>query len=657
MTSPDSSDLIPRTKIFGNPSRVMCRISPDGGQLSWIAPKDNVLNLWVAPVDDLSAARCVTDDKLRGIRFYVWARNGTHLLYIQDEGGDEDWHVHSVDLTSDTTHDLTPIKGVNAQFQALSWTHADEAIIGLNDRDKSWHDLYRVNIATGERELLFLNNQDFGGFAIDRDLGLRLTEKSLPEGGRIIYRYDDGAFHDVLHIPYEDDLTTGIVGFEADGEAYYLIDSIGRDTAALVRVDWASNEKETLAEYPKADIGQIVTHPTTYKIEAWGANYLKLEWHALGPAIADDLDFLSSKFSDQFEFDIVSRTKDDQTWIVASSSAQHPGTNYLYERENRTLTKLFSSRPELEDYHLCPMHPHIVPARDGLELVSYLTLPAGSGTSEEKPKPDQPVPLVLLVHGGPWARDGYGYDPQHQWLANRGYGVLSVNFRGSHGFGKNFINAGNLEWGRKMHDDLIDAVQWAIDQGITTKDQVAIMGGSYGGYATLVGLTFTPDVFACGVDIVGPSNLQTLIETIPPYWQSFFENFALRMGDPRTEEGRKLLQERSPLNKADQISKPLLIGQGANDPRVKQAESDQIVQAMQDKNLAVTYVLYPDEGHGFARPENRMSFYAVAEAFLGENLGGRIEPIRDDFAGSSIEVREGADHIPGLKAALSNPEV
>jgi dipeptidyl aminopeptidase/acylaminoacyl peptidase len=294
------------------------------------------------------------------------------------------------------------------------------------------------------------------------------------------------------------------------------------------------------------------------------------------------------------------------------------------------------------------MHGEIIRARDGLPLVSYLTLPEGVGR-----KPKARLPMVLLVHGGPWARDSYGYYAPHQWLANRGYAVLSVNFRGSVGFGKAFVNAGDLQWGRKMHDDLLDAVEWAVAEGIADRGRVAIMGGSYGGYATLAGLAFTPDVFCCGVDIVGPSNLETLLATVPPYWAAFFENLARRVGDPRTDAGRALLRQRSPLHSADKITRPLLIGQGANDPRVKQAESDQIISAMRSKNLPVTYVLYPEEGHGFAVPENSLSFNAIVEMFLAAHLGGRCEPVGDDFRGAKFEVREGAAHVGGLEAAVA----
>jgi dipeptidyl aminopeptidase/acylaminoacyl peptidase len=371
-----------------------------------------------------------------------------------------------------------------------------------------------------------------------------------------------------------------------------------------------------------------------------------LDWIPLDERVAADLKFLHGELPG--EIGVADRTLDDDRWIVTSSAAEAPGTYHLYERGPRKLTALFEARPELKSYRLAPMRGEVIKSRDGLELVSYLTLPAGTPR-----KPAVPLPMVLVVHGGPWSRNEYGFDPQHQWLADRGYAVLSVNFRGSTGFGKAFLNAGDLQWGRKMHDDLLDGVAWAVAQGIADRSRIAIMGGSYGGYATLAGLAFTPDVFCCGVDIVGPSNLETLMATIPPYWAAFFENLARRVGDPRTEEGRKLLKERSPLNSAGAIAKPLLIGQGANDPRVKQAEADQIIAAMRAKGLPVTYVLYPEEGHGFAEPANRISFYAIAEAFLAEHLGGRAEAFGGDFAGAKFEVGEGVGEVPGLSTTLA----
>jgi dipeptidyl aminopeptidase/acylaminoacyl peptidase len=286
--------------------------------------------------------------------------------------------------------------------------------------------------------------------------------------------------------------------------------------------------------------------------------------------------------------------------------------------------------------------------------VSYLSLPPGSDRNGDG-RPDKPLPMVLNVHGGPWARDDFGYHPEHQWLANRGYAVLSVNYRGSTGFGKKFLNAADKQFGAKMHDDLIDAVEWAVREGVAQRDKVAIYGGSYGGYATLVGLTFTPDTFACGVDIVGPSSLVTLIESFPAYWTPILEaTWYRRVGDPRTEEGKQFLLSRSPITKVDQIRKPLLIAQGANDPRVTQKESDQLVAAMKGRNIPVTYAIYADEGHGFARPENRTSFYAITEGFLAKCLGGRQEPFGKDLAGANLKVPDGAAFVPGLADALKN---
>ncbi len=643
--------LIPRKKIFGNPERTNTNISPDGKWLSWLAPRDGVLNIWLAPIDDLGSAQPITNDQKRGIRFFMWAPNATHVLYLQDEAGDEDWHLYSVNISSHEAKDLTPYEKITVQIEALSWDNPDIALVGINDRDASWHDIYKLNLITGERELDFLNDKNFSDLRYDRDFTLRFAQESIEgDGGNLLYRYENGNFEEFMKIGYDDVLTTHLLGFERHDLQCYMLDSEGHDKAGLSRLSWKTGSKERIASHPKADINSVIIHPTKYQVEAYSANYQKREWFPLDDIVADDIEFLQQSL--EGEFSITSRTKADDIWIINNSSSKNPGVYYQYNRAEKGLERLFSTKSELDDVDLRPMQSHVIPSRDGLKMVSYLTLPTTSSSQGETLEVTQPAPLVLLVHGGPWARDGYGYNGQHQWLADRGYAVLSVNYRGSTGFGKGFINAADLEWAGKMHDDLLDAVEWAIDKGITTKDKVAIMGGSYGGYATLVGLTFTPETFVCGVDIVGPSNLQTLLDTIPPYWKAFFENLAKRVGDPRTEEGRQLLQDRSPLNRVDDIKRPLLIGQGANDPRVKQSESDQIVQAMQEKNIPVTYALYPDEGHGFARPENRMSFYAIAEAFLSAHLGGAFEPISDDFEGSSIQIPEGIEHVPGVSDKL-----
>lgn len=644
------TELIARDALFGNPERANVQISPDGKYLSWVAAVDGVLNVWVAPADNPSQARAVTQDKARGIRSYFWSYHPDTLLYLRDSGGDEDFHLYAVDLKTGQAKDLTPFPKTTAQVAGVSPKHPGTILVGMNDRDAQWHDIYKVDLASGNRTLLEKNDAQIAGYIADADYTLKYAQRSRPDGGAdVLRRGANGAWEKFDDIPFEDVLTTSPGGLTLDGKTLYFTDSRGRNTAALFAIDVASGARTLVMEDARADVGGTLADPATGKVQAVSVDYLRDEWKVVDPAIRADLEKL--KAIGPGDVSVNTRTLDDKTWIVAYSAAEAPLVYYRYDRGTGTLTKLFSARPKLEGKPLVPQWPVEIASRDNKTLVSYLTLPRSADANNDG-KADAPVPLVLLVHGGPWARDSYGYGGYNQWLANRGYAVLSVNFRGSTGFGKDFTNAGNGEWAGKMHDDLIDAVQWAVKQGVTTQDQVAIMGGSYGGYATLTGLTFTPDAFACGVDIVGPSNLNTLLSTVPPYWASFFEQLAKRMGDPRTDAGKKWLTERSPLTRADQIKKPLLIGQGANDPRVKQAESDQIVKAMQAKNIPVTYVLFPDEGHGFARPENNKAFNAVTEGFLAQCLGGRAEPIGKDFTGSSISVPVGADGVPGLAEAL-----
>ncbi|MCD4841418.1 MAG: S9 family peptidase [Methanosarcinales archaeon] len=647
----DAAELIPREVLFGNPDKITVRLSPDGTRISYLASVDGVLNVWVGPADDPDSAKPVTNDTDRGIRIYFWAYTNEHILYLQDQAGDENWRVYSVNLETGQTTDLTPLEGVQARIQAVSQKFPKEILISLNDRDPTLHDIYRINITTGEKSLV-MENEGFVGFTTDDEYNVRFAERLTPDGGNEISQAtEDGGWEIFMDIAMEDLLTTGIVGFDKTGTVLYMIDSRNRNTAAFFTMDLETGEQTLIAEDPHADTSNLMIHPTEKIVQAVAFTYERRHWQIIDESIADDLAYLKTVADGDVE--VVSRTLDDEYWMVAYVLDDGPIQYYRYDRGEKSAEFLFTHRKALEGLSLAKMHPVVIKSRDGLDLVSYYTLPIGSD-SDLDGYPDEPLPMVLFVHGGPWARDNWGYNSVHQWLANRGYVVLSVNFRSSTGFGKAFINAGNLEWGGKMHDDLIDAVNWTVQEGIADPDQVAIMGGSYGGYATLWGMTNTSDTFACGVDIVGISNLITLLETIPPYWEPQIELFATRVGDHRTEEGRAFLARRSPLTYVDQIEKPLLIGQGANDPRVKQAESDQIVQAMQDVNIPVIYLLYTDEGHGFARPENRLSFYAVTDAFLAEHLGGRYEPIGDDFEGSSIIVQSGAEEVPGLAEAIAD---
>ena len=662
-----TTELIPRRLIFGNPDRAGVQISPDGRHVSYLSPRDGVMNVYVAPADDPAKATPVTNDRTRGITSYFWAYDSKHVLYAQDKGGNENWNVYSVPIEApDQAKNLTPNDKVAAQVSGVSERHPESVLIGMNDRDPRFHDLYRVNIATGDKTLLAQNpgqieGNTAGGFMADDDYNVRFLVASTPDGGDALYQpaggaAPGGALQWTLFdkITADDTMTTGPQGFDKTGQVLYMNDSRGRDTGALYALDLKTKQKRLLAEDPRADVGNVVIHPTEKNVQAVSFDYDRQHWKVLDKSVQKDFDYLRTVADG--EFNVQSRTLDDKAWIVSFMMDDGPVRYYRYDRPARKAHFLFTNRKALEGLPLAKMHPVIIRSRDGMNLVSYLTLPkrsysqAKSGEVQAK----RPMPMVLLVHGGPWGRDNWGLNGMHQWLANRGYAVLSVNFRGSTGFGKKYVNAGNKEWAGKMHDDLIDAVDWAVKKKVADKDKVAIMGGSYGGYATLVGLTFTPDTFACGVDIVGPSRIVTLFETIPPYWIAGLNMFKQRVGDHTTEEGRKFLDSRSPLTYVDRIKKPLLIGQGANDPRVKQAEADQIVRAMKEKNLPVVYVLYKDEGHGFVRPQNRLSFNAVAEQFLAEHLGGRAEPIGDDFKGSSIAVPEGAQYVKGVGEALGN---
>lgn len=646
----DPNPLIPRQALFGNPVKAGAQISPDGKTLSWLAPVDGVLNIWVAPVGNMASARAITSEKTRPIQRYYWAPDAKSVLYIQDKGGDENFLLYSVDPKTGTERSLTPFDKTRVQIIGASTLQKDRILVGLNNRDARFHDVHSLDLATGKLTEVMRNEDGYAGFLADDNLVVRMALKANAQGGRDFYQVTDGK---VAATPFastglEDSLTTSPAGYTTDGKTLYWVDSRGRNTAALVAQDVATGATSIVAEDARADVGGTLRNTRTGVVEAYSVNYLRNEWTATDPGIKASLDFLKKNLVGDFY--IASRTEADDLWIVSNDPVTAPGSSYLYDRKAGKLTKLYTARPDLEGAPLPPMHPRVIKARDGLDLVSYLSLPFGTDT-DANGVPTSPVPMVLMVHGGPWARDSYGSDRYHQWLTNRGYAVLSVNFRGSTGLGKSFTEAGNLQWGRKMHDDLIDAVDWAIGQKITSADKVAIMGGSYGGYATLAGLTFTPTKFACGVDIVGPSNLETLLKTIPPYWAPLVKQFHDRMGNPNTPEGLALLKERSPLYSADKIVRPLLIGQGANDPRVNQAESDQIVSAMKARSIPVTYVLFPDEGHGFARPVNNIAFNAVTENFLSQCLGGRAEPVGGDVAKSTAQVLEGADRIAGLTAA------
>ncbi|MEM5515449.1 S9 family peptidase [Henriciella sp. AS95] len=640
--------LIDRSAIFGNAEKTQGRISPDGQYVSWIAPVDGVTNVWVAPADNPDAAKPITNDTYRGISGHFWSPGSDYIYYSQDKGGDENFHVYASDVATGEVRDLTPVEdGTRAVIQGVSRDEPGKLLIGINDRNPQLFDLYLVDVATGEMELA-AENPGYAGWVVDNTLTPRFGYMQTPGGGASIVDMDG---NELLSIPAEDFMTTNPIGFNGANDAIYMVESRGRDTAALVEVDAETGETTLIAENDKADISDALLHPTTYEPLAYASEYLRSEWEPLTDEAAADLEFLESELDGDIQ--ILSATDDLSRMVVYSESAVAPGVYYVYDRDAKTLTEMFKTRPDLAEAPLQPMYPLEITSRDGKTLVSYLTLPPGSDADGDG-RPEAPVPMVLNVHGGPWSRDSYGYNSWHQWLANRGYGVLSVNYRGSTGFGKTFVNAAVGEFAGAMHDDLIDAVNWTVAEGIADEDEIAIAGGSYGGYATLIGVTFTPDTFACGVDLVGPSSLATLIESFPEYWKPVLEGSWYKfVGDPTVPEEREDMLNRSAISRVDAISVPLLIGQGENDPRVTKLESDQLVETMKEKGLPVTYVNFPDEGHGFARPENRLAFYSVMEGFLSECLGGRVEDFGNAFDGSTVEVLEGAAYVDGLEPALA----
>jgi dipeptidyl aminopeptidase/acylaminoacyl peptidase len=612
------AELIPRRVLFGNPERVSPHISPDGTRLAWIAPHQGVLNVWVAPMGsdgvDWSTAQVVTDDTDRGIRMCAWAHDGRHLLYLQDTGGDENWRLHDVDLTTMQRRDLTPFDNVRTELIAAEKKFPTEILVGLNRDNPQLHDVYRLNLTTGEL-VKEVTNPGFVGWVADAQLVVRAGIAPQPDGGMVLMVRGDARedWRAVLTVSAEDALTSGPIAFSEDGRSLLALSSVGADTGRLIRLDLATGEQQVLAEDPDADVAGLRIDPDTREPQIVSFLKDRMEYRVLDESVAPDLAAIRAlnpgdpSFSDADDA--------DETWLVAFNNDTTAVSYYSYDRRTREGRFLFEARPELSRYQLAPMQPFTFTSRDGLTIHGYAMFP-----------PDAPrtgLPTVLNVHGGPWARDAWGYDPEAQWLANRGYLCVQVNFRGSTGYGKAFVNAGDREWGGRMHDDLVDAVAYITGQGWADPARVAIYGGSYGGYAALVGAAFTPELFRCAVDIVGPSNLKTLIETIPPYWAPMIAQFHNRVGDPAKDED--FLWSRSPLSRVGDIRIPLLIAQGANDPRVKQAESEQIVAALTEAGIDHEYMLFPDEGHGFAKPENRLRFYAAAERFLARYLGGRVE--------------------------------
>lgn len=634
--------LIPRKVFDSAAEHEFVKISPDGRMLAYIAPSEKgIANIWV---EDLAthARRMVTQDQHRGIGGYQWAYDSVHLLYHSDENGNEDDHLYAVDLKSNSIRDMTPFVGIRAQQTLLSPAKPDEVLVGMNLRDRRVFDIYRVNLNTGATVLEVQNPGDVIGWTADWDLHVRAAT-AFTENLETVVRTRasrQAQWRDILRIPFEQAPFLGqvnggsiVVGFSHDGQHLFVGSSKDSPTVKLLELDASTGRTlRTLAADPVADPWQVfasnfivLTDPQDHHVQAAAFDYLKPEWRAIDPTVEGDLKYLSRLQAGTFA--VASQDLTGKRWIVWYFNDRGPTSFYLYDRGQRQARLLFRDRPQLEQYTLAEMRPMEVPARDGFKLVSYLTLPFGATAKN--------LPLVLLVHGGPWARDQWGFDPVAQLLANRGYAVLQVNYRAST-INEGYMNAANQRIGTLTDDDLTDAVQWAIKEGIADRKKIAIMGGSFGGYSTLRGLTLHPDLYACGVDVVGPVDLATLMNSIPDYWKPVKKRWLRRIGDVTNDA--TLNQKLSPLYHAEQIRVPLLIGHGANDPRVQMSQSEKIVETIRKNGGKVTFVVYSDEGHGFVRPENQLDFDGRTEEFLHTCLGGRFEPWQK-VAGSTAEVK------------------
>ena len=639
--------LLDRNLFFGDPEISGAQLSPDGRYVTFIRPFEGVRNIWIKAIDEaFDEARPLTADD-KPVPGYFWSRDGQFVLYVQDKGGDENFHVWAVDPDGEVddsgvpnARNLTDFDGVRAFILSVPKNTPDYMLVGLNDRDPALHDVYRVQISTGERELLIENNQNIAGWSADLEGTIRMATRMNSEGGTEILAVNDGELGDVVfECTWQE--SCGPASFHPNGEQVWFISNKGdeNDLTGLYLMDLDDYSLKLFERDPEdeVDFGGTVMHPETSELLATVYVGDRVRIYPKDDSFAADLAFLREQLPEG-EIGLSSQTADASLALIRLSRDVDPGSVYVFDREARTVELLYRSRPELPTEHLANMQPIRYTARDGLEIPAYLTLPNGV-------EPEN-LGVVALIHGGPWARDSWGYRSLVQFLANRGYAVLQPNFRASTGFGKAFLNAGNNEWGDAMQDDITDGVQYLIDQGIADPERVCIMGGSYGGYATLAGMTFTPELYACGVNIVGVSNLISLLNSIPAYWGPARQIFTLRMGDPDTDEGRAQLERQSPINHVDKIQRPLLVIHGANDPRVKQAEADQIVVAMRERDLDVEYIVAPDEGHGFRGRENRLAMYARSEEFMAMHLGGRHQSeMADDIEARLAAITVDVDSV------------
>ena len=619
--------LIDRDLLFGDPEVSGAQLSPDGKFMSFIKPYNGTRNIWVKGLNEaFDKARPMTNDQARPVRGYFWSRDGKYLLYSQDKGGDENFNIYAVNPAEapaagqpvPAARDLTGLKGVRVQLINAPLSDPNALYIGLNDRDKAWHDLYKLNLTTGEKTLVRQNTDRLGAWTFDWNDQLRLASRSNPDGSTEWLRVEGEKMTPFYKTSIDEQ--SDIVGFTKDNRSVYLETNKGqgRDLAEIVLLDPATGQETPYQADPlkRVDVGSLILSEKTHEpvFVSFEDDRMRRVWK--DKAFEKDFNTASMQLKGLDVYP-ASHTTDERLWLLSAVSATQPSATYLFDRQTKQLTKQYDTRPKLNPADLADMKVVRYKSSDGLEIPAYLTLPKGVAAKN--------LPVIIFPHGGPWGRDTYGFNTYHQFLANRGYAVLSPNFRASTGYGKKFLEAGNGEWGRKMQDDLTWGVKYLVAQGIADPKRIGIMGGSYGGYATLAGVAFTPDVYAAGVAIVAPSNLTTLLNAIPAYWEAGRKQMYARMGDPGTEAGRAALARMSPLGAADKIKTPLMVVQGANDPRVNKAEADQIVVALRDRNYPVQYICAPDEGHGFARPVNNLAMLAASEKFLAAHLKGRYQ--------------------------------
>jgi len=662
LTPPPYADaeLIPRHTFYSTAGlRTNPTVSPDGKWIAFNQDVDGVVNVVVAPWGDLSKAKAATHDKRPVLFNWVWAASSDTILYLQDTAGEANFHVYAASVTTGETKDLTPYDGISARLQLISPRHPGETLIAMNDRDRTSFDLYRVDITTGGRELVEKNDGGFGApgaptFLTDDDFKVRLASKAMPDGSvTYLAPGPKGAFDStVFTVPFGDTKSMQLLGLDPAGRTLYIVDSRGRDTAGLFAMDLARQKETLLADDSKADVQEVMSNPLTHKPFLAMVDYDRQRRIVVDPTLQADEDYLSALVPGAKHW-LWSCSLDMKRCIATFEVSDGPSSFYAYDRAKKKADLLFVHRPALQGLKLAKMTTRVITARDGLNLVVYVTLPPSSDPDGDG-MPGHPLPTVVRPHeGGPSWRDAWGWNRDAVWLANRGYAVVSVNYRGSIGYGKRFGNAGDREWGGKMYDDVIDTVRWAQQNGVADPRHTAIFGDSFGGYHALLGLGRDPDIFACGVDEFGTADLASWAAAVPN-WMASSDELARRVGDWRTEEGRKLLAAQSPITYVSAIKKPLLVAQGLNDVVIRPEQSERIVKLVQQNGVPVTYLTFSDEGHVFQRPESLLAFDAIMETFLAQCLGGSYQPVGDDFKGAHFAVPVGADKVYGLGAALKS---